>query len=146
MAPDIDRRSRLSAMRSLPPYALAIPEFRFRALAALAGRASLGGARELAIGVLLGARLTDGMVGEYPLPLSIRQARAVAARSWLGSLALPPSTRAALLRLLDATATDDRRALSEAFDALLAIASPALDAPSRNELRRVSGTIAVESA
>jgi hypothetical protein len=133
-------------MRSLPPYALAVPEFRFRALAAVAGRASLGGARELVIGVLLGARLTDGVVGEYPLPLSIRQQRAAAARIWLGSLALPPSTRATLLRLLDATATNDRRALSEAFDALLALASPTLDGPSRNELRRVSGTVVVESA
>src|SRR5690349_12491010 len=42
-----------------PPYALSSPAFRFRALAVLAGRAPLGGQREVALATYLAARLAD---------------------------------------------------------------------------------------
>jgi len=128
-------------MRSLPPYALVTPEFRFRALAALAGRATLGGARELVLGLLLGARLVDGVVGDHPLAPPLRRARMSAAKTWLSSLALPSTTRATLARLAEATAIDDRRALVDIWEAVMAIVTPSLDVPSRAEMRRLSNAL-----
>ena len=46
------RRSDCRVPVTLPPYALSAPVFRFRHLAALAGRAPIGGAREVALGLL----------------------------------------------------------------------------------------------
>jgi hypothetical protein len=125
----------------LPPYALAAPEFRFRALAALAGRAPLGGARELMLGTLLGARLAEGVVGDHPLPAPLRRARATAAKTWLSALALPASTRSTLARLAEATGGDDLTALKDAWEGAAALVVATLDASSRAELRRVSNAL-----
>jgi hypothetical protein len=133
-------------MRSIPPYALAAPEFRFRALAALAGRAAIGGARELVLAVLLGARLVDGTIGDPPLAASMRRARANAARAWLAALALPPSVRSTLARLVEATAGEDRDVLRDAWEAVVALATPSLDIAARAELRRLSAGIAAQPA
>ena len=128
-------------VRALPPYALDAPEFRFRALAALAGRASLGGARELVLATLLGARLVDGMIGTHPLSTPLRRLRTAGARSWLSALTLPAAARATMARLLEVTASDDRRALADAWEAVVSIAAPALDVPSRVELRRLTADV-----
>lgn len=133
-------------MRSFPPYALAAPEFRFRALAALAGRAAIGGARELVLAVLLGARLVDGAVGDPPLAAPMRRTRATAARAWLAALALPPTVRSTVARLLEATAGEDRDLLRDAWDAVMALATPSLDVAARAELRRLSAAIAAQPA
>jgi hypothetical protein len=90
---------------ALPPYAIAAPSFRFRALAALCGRASLGGPRELALACLIGARLAHVLVREPPrIDDDARAARAAGARAWLASVALPTGVRAPMARLYDATA------------------------------------------
>ena len=44
---------------TLPPYALPAPVFRFRNLATLAGRAPIGGAREVALACFVAARLVN---------------------------------------------------------------------------------------
>src|SRR5215216_5312955 len=44
---------------TLPPYALPAPVFRFRNLATLAGRAPIGGAREVALACFVAARLAN---------------------------------------------------------------------------------------
>jgi hypothetical protein len=90
---------------ALPPYALAVPSFRFRALAALAGRAVLGGPREVVLACFVGARLAAALVrgAEPALTDEVRAARASGARTWLGAIALPASTRVPLARLIDAT-------------------------------------------
>lgn len=89
----------------LPPYALATPVFRFRALASLAGRAPLGGPRELAIACFIGARLAAALTPGSTLPHddATRAARATGARAWLASAALPAPTRASVARLFDTT-------------------------------------------
>ena len=129
-------------MQSSPPYALIAPEFRFRGLAALAGRAALGGARELVLGTLLGARLVEGVVGDHPLSASLRRARATAAKTWLSALALPASTRSTLAKLAEATGGDDLTALKDAWESAAALVVPTLDAASRVELRRLSSMLA----
>lgn len=90
---------------ALPPYALALPTFRFRALAALAGRAPLGGPREAALACLLAARLAAPLVAGAPVTFddAARAARAAGARTWLASMAVPAAARVPAARLFDAT-------------------------------------------
>src|SRR5438046_767099 len=94
-----------------PPYALSSPAFRFRALASLAGRAPLGGQREVALATFLVARLVDDCLPESELAPAARRERSAAARGWLASVALPGPVRAPLTKLADLTA-DDRADLA----------------------------------
>ena len=84
------------AMLGPPPYTLAAPAFAFRSLAALVGRAALGGPRETALATLIAARLAAGAAHPVALALPLRAARADAARIWLTSVALPAPVRAAI--------------------------------------------------
>ena len=128
----------IGAVPLLPPYALDTPRFRFRALAALAGRSPLGGEREVALATLLAARLAVGALPTQPLPQGVRMTRASGARAWFASLALPPSLRQPLARLVDATTTVDREALESALRAVIDAGAPQLDAPAIAELREVA--------
>jgi hypothetical protein len=116
------------------PYALAVPAFRFKALALAAGRAPLGGPRETALAVLIGARLAAGTTGPAALPLEIRVARADAARGWLGTIAIPPVTKVAVARLIETTARNDFAALVAAIAKVTDVTAPYLDRAARSEL------------
>lgn len=120
-----------------PPYALATPTFRHRALAALVARAPIGPGREVALAWFVCARLIDGVRGEGRLSGSVRSARAAAARSWLSSAGLPATCRMPLGKLIDACGgegePDHRRIAGAAADALRAT-SEHLDGPARAEL------------
>ena len=120
-----------------PPYALATPRFRFRALAALAGRAALGCDREVALATLMAARLAAGALPPQPLPQGIRITRATGARVWLTALALPLAIRQSLTRLVDATTSVDRDGLENAMRVAIDLSSPQLDSQSIAELREV---------
>ncbi|HKW46245.1 MAG TPA: hypothetical protein VJN70_02335 [Gemmatimonadaceae bacterium] len=119
------------------PYGLTPPVFRFRALAGLAGRAALGGPREVALATFLVARLVDDCLPQRELALTARVERSAAARGWLGSVALPTAVRAPLTKLADATAgnlADVSVALANAISAVDAY----LDAAARLELDRLA--------
>lgn len=120
-----------------PPYALAIPVFRHRALAALAARAPMGPAREVTLAWYLCARLIDGATGPQRLSATVRHARAAAARTWLASAGLPTSCRMSLGKLMDAcgaeTEPDRQRIARSAADALGATAEH-LDPAARAEV------------
>ena len=120
-----------------PPYALATPRFRFRALAALAGRSTLGGDREVALATLLAARLVVGALPPQPLPQGVRITRANGARAWFAALALPATLRQSLARLVDATTAVDRDGLEPALRTLIEVGMPQLDALAIAELRDV---------
>ena len=120
-----------------PPYALATPRFRFRALAALAGRAPLGGDREVALATLMAARLAAGALPPQPLPQGVRITRATGARVWLTALALPLPIRQSLTRLIDATTSVDRDGLENAMRTVIDLGSAQLDPQSIAELREV---------
>ncbi|MFP5354107.1 MAG: hypothetical protein ACLGIK_02990 [Gemmatimonadota bacterium] len=124
-------------MLSQPPYALAPVAFRFRALAALAGRLPLGGERELAMTLLMGARLADGCTARECFPAEPRKARAVGARHWIGALSLPAPARSAALQVAEASAGESKEGVATALDRLVAIATPLLDPPSRVELKQL---------
>ena len=120
------------------PYALAVPVFRFKALALAAGRAPLGGPREAALAALVGARLALGVFGPAALPPTIRSARADAARGWLGTIAVPPVAKVAIIRLVETTARNDMAALAAAVSKVTDVTAPYLDRAARSELEQLA--------
>jgi hypothetical protein len=111
--------------------------FPFPSLAALAGRAALGGERETALAALMAARLAAGLA-TLSVPPATRGSRAAAARAWLTGLALPPALRTPLARVVDASAGEDRLRLAQHLRSLSHAASTWLDSPSRSELERLA--------
>ena len=126
-----------SVIVSQPPYALAPTPFRFPALASLAGRAPLGGEREVALATYLAARLAHDSLADRGISQPVRAERAVGAKSWLSTLSLPPSIRPALARLVDASAAD-ADGVGVALRAVIAATSSRLDAAARKELNRLA--------
>ena len=126
----------------LPPYALSTPRFRFRALAALAGRSPLGGEREVALATLLAARLVVGALPPQPLPQGVRITRANGARTWFAALALPVALRQSLAKLVDATTSVDRSMLETALKSVIDATSPQLDHGAIAELQDVLRLVA----
>jgi hypothetical protein len=115
------------------PYALAPTTFRFSALASLAGRAPLGGPREVALAVYLMARLGHDVLPEQGLAQQTRADRATHARSWLSTVALPAAVRPALAALVDASA-GSRSSAGTALRDVVTATQAFLDRPSLAEL------------
>jgi hypothetical protein len=121
----------------LPPFAVPPVRFPFRALAARAGRAPLGGEREVALAALMIARLSCDALGVRAHGPVQRAERATAAKAWLASLAVPARARPALARALEATARDGE-AIAAALSDLIKVAAQWLDEPSMAELRAIT--------
>lgn len=127
---------------SLPPYALATPTFRFPGLAALAGRAPLGGEREVALACLMAARLAAGALPDASMSAAGRTARAAAAKGWFASLALPAAARIPLARLVEASAGDDAPALETALRGVTTVTAKQLDSTALSELTALAAALA----
>jgi hypothetical protein len=121
---------------SAPPYALAPTSFRFPALATLAGRAPLGGQREVVLAAYVIARLAHDTLAERGVSAETRADRAVHARTWLATLALPAGARAALQRSIEASATHSQGA-GEAMSSVISAIDSFLDPASRLELTQL---------
>jgi hypothetical protein len=124
-------------MIQAPPYALAAPVFRFKALASHAGRASLGGDREIALACFGVARLASGTLPPFVLTAGDVTTRIANTRQWLSSLALPVPTRSACAGVLDAVAKADRRLLVPAVSTLIESCARHLDQGSIAELHEL---------
>lgn len=125
-----------------PPYALASTAFRFAALASLAGRAPLGGKREVALAVYVAARLAHDALPERAVSESVRGERASGAKHWMSMLALPSApVRANLTRLIDASVGTPDGA-SKALAAVIAVTGVYLDASARTELEQLARALA----
>lgn len=124
-----------------PPFAIGPLAFSFPALAAAAGRAPLGGAREVVLACFMAARLSAAVLPPVALSEAGRAARAASARAWLASLSLPAAMRIPLARLVDATGGDDRAALAAALDGVTAVTAPHLDPAARSELADLSAAL-----
>ena len=127
-------------MTSTAPYALAPTPFPFPALANLAGRAPLGGPREVALACLVAARLVSGCQPPA-IPLPERAARATSARSWLGTLALPVPVRNAVSRVLEITGTDRAEGLGAALVKVMEVTAGQVDGSARLELQRLAASV-----
>ena len=128
-----------------PPYALEPLSFRFAALAALAGRAPIGGQREVALATYLVARLADDAVSDRQLPAAARGARAGAAKNWLASVTLPQTVRPALVKLIDRTAADSPSATGAAVRGVISVTASFLNAASRAELADLSESLEAQA-
>jgi hypothetical protein len=125
-----------------PPYALSPTAFRFTALASLAGRAALGGRREVALAVYLAARLAQDALPDREIPQTARAERASHAKQWLASLSLPGSVRPALVELIDASAKERADAARSLRGAIAAVAE-SLDKNARAELVELAAALDV---
>lgn len=109
----------------------------------MSGRAPLGGPREVALACLLVARLVvDARDRHLPLSLEHRRSRAAGARQWLGSAALPGPVRAALVRLAEATGSDQAHAVQSALDSVTAVTANHLEPTARLEWSRLAQAVA----
>ena len=124
------------------PSALAAPVFPFRSLALLAGRAPLGGPREIALATFVAARLAASTAVPAPLDGAVRARRAEAARQWIGSVALPPGVRAAFLRLAACTGEENVPATHAAMAKVMELTAATLDRSARAELDRLLARLA----
>jgi hypothetical protein len=122
---------------SLPPYAVQPTQFRFPALAALAGRAAIGGQREVALATFMAARLADDLLPGHELEPAVREERAGAAKHWLASVALPAHVKPAILRLVEASNVD-RAAAAAALRAVMTVTASQLDKGARSELDQLA--------
>ncbi|HTR79088.1 MAG TPA: hypothetical protein VMH39_13305 [Gemmatimonadaceae bacterium] len=123
------------------PYALGALPFRFRAIAALAGRAPLGGPREVALAAYLGARLAHDTLPERGLVADARKPRAEAARTWMSALAVPSVARATLAELFAASAGTPSD-VAPILRSVIAVTSPYLDGNARLELEWLADLLA----
>lgn len=117
-----------------PPYALAQNTFPLPALAAYAGKAALGGNREVALACFVIARLAAGLLPPYALTTEMRARRATACRSWLASQAIPAAIRGQLRVAAESTALADRDAVAAAVRGLRTHAAKYLDGGAAQEL------------
>ena len=131
----------IATQASTPPYALTTPTFRFRALAALAGRAALGGPREVALATYLVARLAHDCLPDNELSTRARMARSTAARTWLSSVTLPAGVRTPLAKLAEAT-EGERATVAVAVTGVIAATAAYLDGPARSELEWLGRALA----
>jgi hypothetical protein len=126
----------------LPPYALAAPTFPFPHLAGLAGRAPIGGAREVALACFVAARLAAECGPGLADPADpARAARVAGAKGWLGTLALPNDVRGPLIRCVESTAQGSARMVAQELSALAAAGAGYLDGGSRAELETLAATL-----
>jgi hypothetical protein len=123
------------------PYALATPRFRFQALTAHAGRAPLGGDREVTLGVLMVARLAAGLLPPYTLTQEDVKKRAELARHWLGTAAVPQAAKGAILNGIETAGRGDPRETASALASTAATLEKHLDAASVAELRVLAGEL-----
>jgi hypothetical protein len=125
----------------LPPFALVTPAFRFRALASHAGRAALGGDREVALACFAVARLGAGLLPPVMLAAGDAAARSASVKHWLASLTLPPAVRSAAASAIDAIALNKRRSSGEAVRSLAKVAAPQLDTQSLGEIEELAADL-----
>jgi len=111
-----------------------VPVFRFRSLAALAGRAALGGDRETLVACLQLGRLCAGTLPPYHLSPELLTERIEHTRQWLSSIAVPSGIRSTAFAIFGGLTGNDRARLALAFDDLVKAAIGQLDEPSRVEL------------
>jgi hypothetical protein len=128
---------------SNPPYVLVPTPFRFAGLAALAGRAPLGGHREVVLATYMAARLAQDVLADRGLSQPTRAARAAPGRTWLANMALPASVRPALSKLVDVSA-GSAADTAAAARVVIAVATPFLDTRARAELEQLAASLESE--
>ena len=123
------------------PYSLAPLAFPLPALAALAGRAPLGGQRETALACFVVGRLVAGTASEDAATSELGPDRLQGVKHWLSSAALASPLRQALIRAAECAAEGDRVATRTALDSVMTVTANQLDPAARLELARLTQAI-----
>ena len=127
---------------TLPPYALPAPVFHFRHLATLAGRAPIGGVREVALACFVAARLANDCCDPLlALDEESRAARCAGAKGWLGSIAIPAPVRTPVAKLAEASANGHPEGMAPLVDALARAADSFLDPAAKAELEALAARL-----
>ena len=126
----------------LPKFALVTPTFRFRSLAAAAGRASLGGDRETLLATLQLGRLCAGMLPPFELTREQMLERTENTKQWLSSLAVPSGIRSTAFGVLGGITGHDRARVALAFEDLVKAVPAQLDEAARLELTHLMQELA----
>ena len=135
---------RVTATTDAPraPYALEPTAFPFPALANLAGRAPLGGQREIVLACLLVARVVaDATNGHRLLSVEQKRARAKEVSDWLAATSIPANVRGALARLAEGTSDEDPARCAAALDSVMMVTANHLDPAARLELGRLAQAV-----
>jgi hypothetical protein len=114
-------------MIQAPPYALA----------SHAGRAALGGDREIALAAFAVGRLAAAMLPPFTLTPADAAARVANTKQWLSSMALPGPQRAACIAVADAVTAGVKRPVVHAISGLVEAAVRNLDQGSIAELHEL---------
>jgi hypothetical protein len=123
------------------PYSLEPNAFPLPALAALAGRAPLGGQRETALACFLVGRLIASAVSPGAADSEQGRERLQGVKHWLGSAALPPNLRQGLAKAAECACQGDRSGVKSALDSVMTVTANNLDPAARLELARLSQAI-----
>ena len=123
------------------PYSLEPTSFPLPALAALAGRAPLGGQRETALACFVVGRLIASASSSTATGTEQGRERLQGVKHWLGSAALAPNLRQALARAAECASEGDKTGVKSALDSVMTVTANQLDPAARLELARLSQAI-----
>lgn len=123
------------------PYSLDPNSFPLPALAALAGRAPLGGQREMALACFVVGRLIASAIAEGTSASEQGRERLQGLKHWLGSAALPVPLKQALAKAAECASQGDRTGAKSALDSVMTVTANQLDPAARLELARLSQAI-----
>ena len=119
------------------PYSLEPNAFPLPALAAVAGRAPLGGQREVAMACFVVSRLISGLSTPGASGSETGRERLQGVRHWLGSAALPTPLKQALTKAAECACEGDRNGTASALDSVMTVTANQLDPAARLELSRL---------
>ena len=122
------------------PYSLEPNAFPLPALAALAGRAPLGGQREAALACLVVGRLIASCTSNLSGSETGRE-RLQGVRHWLGSTALPTPLKQALVKAAECACEGDKAGTKSALDSVMTVTANQLDPAARLELSRLTQAV-----
>lgn len=122
------------------PYSLEPNAFPLPGLAALAGRAPLGGPRETALACFVVGRLIASSAGGGAESEGVRE-RVNGVKHWLGSAALGAPLKQALTRAAECASEGDQSGVKAALDSVITITANQLDPAARLELGRLSQAV-----
>jgi hypothetical protein len=109
----------------------------------MCGRAPLGGPREIALACFVVGRLVvDAASDSAVLDSEQKRTRAQGTKHWLSSASIPAPIRAALNRLAESTASDEKGVIKAALDSVMTVTASNLDSGARLELGRLAQAIA----
>jgi hypothetical protein len=123
------------------PYSLEPNSFPLPALAALAGRAPLGGPRETALACFVVGRLIASSAAPAAAGSEQGRERLQGVKHWLGSAALAANLRQALAKAAECASEGDRAGVKSALDSVMTVTANHLDPVARLELARLAQAI-----